>query len=398
VALKTNREYTQDDFKRFSRQFKAVRSAKSEKRTQAVGTLTPTLLRKHLKSGKDLVLDYGRQGLTVQYSLQDLQKFAKEADAAAKKFGKDTKGVPALQLVSASQSIDLARANNRVKDGSGIRTAVLYAVRGDETHFRVNASDRSEHRHHQVRIRLEEWNSAVTGIEAPLPAARRVAKGRISFDCDCGRHQYWYRYIATIGGFALRPFEHAFPKIRNPKLRGACCKHVLKCISMLQSPSVQGILAKKLEEQSAAVSFTGDPKRVAKYLKKDEVKKTERARKQFEEQEAQKEWQLYKKAQEAFARKASSKATKDAQERLREANKKAMRAKMERAVAEKVAKREIEERRRLQTQVRNQWTGILKTLAATGAPLETMIDNLVKNTPGASKDDLMQIAKDEGLL
>lgn len=48
-----------------------------------------------------------------------------------------------------------------------------------------------------------------------------------------------FRYLATIGGFALDPYEEAFPKIRNPKLIGVCCKHMVKTIGIMQSPLIR---------------------------------------------------------------------------------------------------------------------------------------------------------------
>jgi hypothetical protein len=118
--------------------------------------------------------------------------------------------------------------------------------------FRVRAGDDSEYAYHQVKVRLEDWEHEVRAGQgnAYLPAATNAARGRISFDCDCGRHQYWYRYLATIGGFALDPKEFAFPKIRNPKLQGCCCKHVIKTLAVLQTPFVQSRIALEMKDQA----------------------------------------------------------------------------------------------------------------------------------------------------
>lgn len=62
------------------------------------------------------------------------------------------------------------------------------------------------------------------------------------------RHQYWYRYIATAGNFALAPpKEYAYPKIKNPKLRGVACKHVIHALTRLQSSSWQLSIARALQ-------------------------------------------------------------------------------------------------------------------------------------------------------
>lgn len=62
-----------------------------------------------------------------------------------------------------------------------------------------------------------------------------MRRGHLSFDCDCERHRYFFRYIATIGGFNAGRDETGYPKIRNPGLKGVACKHVLRVMAELQS-------------------------------------------------------------------------------------------------------------------------------------------------------------------
>lgn len=103
-------------------------------------------------------------------------------------------------------AIDIKRANNAVDDGSGIKRATPVSLRHNVINIRVEASDISVHQHHIVRIRFEEWDQMVDDIAEDDKSALKITKslcaGRVSFDCDCGRHQYWYRYIATAGNFA----------------------------------------------------------------------------------------------------------------------------------------------------------------------------------------------------
>lgn len=51
----------QDELKNFDKDARGQRAEARGKRKEDVGLLTPALFRKHIKSGKDLVLDYGRQ-------------------------------------------------------------------------------------------------------------------------------------------------------------------------------------------------------------------------------------------------------------------------------------------------------------------------------------------------
>lgn len=240
-----------DEFKQFEKIFKQVWAKKSASRQadRRDAFLTPDLLRRRrevTKSGKQrLVLDFGSQGGKVSYTLADLNKMATAMGKAENKFGEATRGVTVAELIRSSRKIDIERAKK-------ITNSTLYKFDGSILLFRSRAGDDSKVAFHQVKVRLEDWEHEVRAGQgnAYLPAAANATRGRVSFDCDCGRHQYWYRYLATIGGFALDPKEYAFPKIRNPKLQGCCCKHVIKTLAVMQAPFVQSRIALEMKEQA----------------------------------------------------------------------------------------------------------------------------------------------------
>ena len=70
----------QDELKNFDKDARGQRAEARGKRKEAVGLLTPALFRKHIKSEKDLVLDYGRQGATVTYTVDDLKTALEESE------------------------------------------------------------------------------------------------------------------------------------------------------------------------------------------------------------------------------------------------------------------------------------------------------------------------------
>lgn len=115
----------------------------------------------------------------------------------------------------------------------------------------------SDFTHHQVKVRQEEWDQQLRGLDAGSYqlSAKGAATGWISFNCNCGRHRFWYRYLFTIGGFGLDPEEHVFPKIRNPGLKGCCCKHVIKTLATLRMSSVHSRIAKEMENQGKKKGF-----------------------------------------------------------------------------------------------------------------------------------------------
>lgn len=238
-----------DEYKQFEKYFKHAWAKRSVQRQadKRNAFLTPALLRERrnlTNNGKQkLVLEFGSQGAKVSYTLADLNKMATAMEKAEGKFNESVRGVTVAELIRASIKVDIARAKS-------ISNSTLYKFDGSIMLFRVTSQ--SNKGYHQIKIKLEDWEHEVRNGEgaAYLPAAKKALRGHVSFDCDCGRHQYWYRYLATIGGFALDPKEFAFPKIRNPKLQGCCCKHVLKTLAIMQTPFIQSRVALEMKDQA----------------------------------------------------------------------------------------------------------------------------------------------------
>ena len=294
----------QKDFKIFEKAFNQVKRANREERVDAVGILTPGLIDKHLQSGQDLVLAYGRKGATVTYTLADLKSFSIKLEKSKKRNQKKINGIPLLQLEKASWRKDKVRMQAQIKN------AMLYRIFRDVLHFQVTASGESKERYHQVRVRLEEWTDNITDPGSWRIKARNAAVGRLSFDCSCGRHQYWFRYLATIGNFALTPKEHGFPKIRNPRLRGCCCKHVLKVLQQLKSPSVHNLLAKEMEHQAESSGYLDQ--KSSKFLNAKELTRARRAKGSGKDTAAVKRaYEDFKKAESSFSRKMKEKSVKE---------------------------------------------------------------------------------------
>jgi len=310
-------------YKKFEKLFGKVLQKQVSKRDadERNAFLTRDLLRNREKitgkGKKDLVLDFGKKGHKVKYTLAELNRMARSAKKVEDKFETKTAGVPVLQLLGASDKKDIMRAH------AEIRTAVLYKIHGNMLHFRVSASDDSDFTHHQVKIRLEEWDQQLRGLDAGSyqQSARGAATGRISFNCDCGRHRYWYRYLATIGGFGLDPEEHVFPKIRNPGLKGCCCKHVIKTLATLRMSQVHNRIAKEMEDQGKKKGFftkvfKGEAPQ-EKFLSENDLSTAEKAGTDSSVTEMQKEYRKYKAAQKGFNKKMSDPATKKALNNLK---------------------------------------------------------------------------------
>ena len=382
------------DFKKFEkdfvnrlRQIELKREADNrtfKSRGNAGAFLTHDILgdRKGLTARKKLVMAFGFQGLTKEYDLATLRKMADATEKVQDKFKAREAGIPINQAVQGSAMQDKQAAK-------AIKAATLYKFTGNILDFRVTSSGQTQNApsYYKTRVRLEDWKSAVSRVKAKnyLSAAQQATNGYVSFDCDCGRYIYWYQYLATIGNFDIAPGETVFPKIRNKKLKGIACKHILKVLMTLQSPSLQGRIAQEMQVTAKNKDFD----------KADEVLLTAKELKEMEKagatsKSSQAEFKRFVTAVNAFTKKLAEPKTKKAQTELKQKEGKVMQAKTERE-------------QRLESHVKMLIVALLQNAAvndkAKGIPIEKTVENLVVTNPSLkiSTQQLLAIAKEEGI-
>lgn len=200
----------------------------------------------------------------------DLTAFAKNVATVAHTY---KKGITAKAVIDLARSKPVSYASlewqgksDIDKAGEEIKHATPHSVHKGLMRFVTpSASDKSLR--HYVSIRFESW---ATALMSPVsvsktdiaPDWRKTAlwlkNQPLAFDCDCGRHKFWYRYVATIGKFNAGRAEHGFPKIRNPNLRGVACKHTLRVMSDIQKGHlvIINLMAKALEKEHALLGST----------------------------------------------------------------------------------------------------------------------------------------------
>lgn len=224
---------------------RARHKADAARRAAAEGILDPTTLYNEDASGT-LTTTLG--GAVRAITIDDLKVFKQKVDAfeaEIKRKGGSLGGIAPRAVIDMALASDLQRARKQ------ITRAVLHNAKDGLLHFITNAGPDSTARNHHVHIRLMAFDAAVAaGTLDPQKAARKLRTGAIKFDCDCGRHTFWYRYIATIGRWAYGRQEGGYPKIRNPNLKGVACKHVIRVVSELESSPF--VLAKLAELIDAA--------------------------------------------------------------------------------------------------------------------------------------------------
>ena len=250
----------------------AGRAAKREaaERDRAYGILTERAV-----AGGDWdaakVLSTTLGGKMQQITPEDLAVFRRNMTLARNNF-KGYGGITARQVIDLASAGELqyktpqrSGAQSDIDKARGeIKVALPVSALGDLVRFRTSSGRDSKVPHHLVLIRFMGFKDAQQQIIAAGPdkaAARKAAgwmrKEKLAFDCDCERHRYFLRYVATIGGFNAGRDETGFPKIRNPGLKGVACKHVLRAMAELQSSNlVLGFLEKHLSRVSQSIRAT----------------------------------------------------------------------------------------------------------------------------------------------
>lgn len=83
-----------------------------------------------------------------------------------------------------------------------------------------------------LRKQLDRVRSGNTSLLKALRAA--VLEGDIKVHCNCPAQKWWgWAYISTELGYKYGRKQRIFPKIRNPRLRGTVCKHLINVLKTL---------------------------------------------------------------------------------------------------------------------------------------------------------------------
>ena len=397
----------QQDMKKFEKDFAQYMATLEDRRKaderkfkgrgKAGAFLTHDILgdRKGLTQRKRLVMDYGFSGQKIEYDLKTLHKMAEATEKAQKTYNSREAGIPITQAIAKSDIEDKRLAKR-------VASATLYKLTDNILDFRVTASGDTPNApsYYKVRVRLEDWKSEIAKVKGKdyLTAAQKATMGYVSFDCNCGRYIYWYQYLATIGNFDIAPGETVFPKIRNKRLKGICCKHILKALMTVQSSIIQSRVAKSM--QAMAVDKDFEKTGVEEHLTAKELKEMEKAGSLPGTTLAK--YKRFVDAVKAFNQKQAQPQSKAALNKMNKENE----AKMKKEMAEKKAleaefKKVVAEKRELGNKVdqlkRDGYVNSLKLLKQLNMLNDSGLKAMVDNT-GLTSKELKDIAKEEGLL
>ena len=247
-------------------QAKAHFKADAQQRKEAEEAPASIILRERDVQGEydaNRVLMTTLGGKPRPITADDLAAFRQNIRTVGRKFKGG--GITARQVIDMAAGRPLGYADQRLygsdidKARREITSAVPVSAQNETIRFLTNAGKDSRVARHTVIVKLTEFKACAAALasaeKGDAKAIRKQAnilrKGKLKFDCDCERHRYFFRYVATIGGFNAGRDETGYPKIRNPRLQGCACKHVLRVMRELESSN--GVL-KFLEKHLAGVS------------------------------------------------------------------------------------------------------------------------------------------------
>lgn len=227
-----------------AKQAKASAAEDLAQRRQATTILTPEALQGKGKPAtaavKRLMTTLG--GKIRPITRDDLQTFQR----AVQKLQSERQHVGGIlpgEVIAGSLPEDRARSK------AEITFCVPFRYQSGVVSFQTSASGKHGATRHIVNVELTGWARAVGSPSTPAAAAKIASEQPIRFECSCSRHRYWYRYIATIGGWNLGRVETGLPKIRNPLLAGIACKHALRVMTELSGAGVRGQLARAITQE-----------------------------------------------------------------------------------------------------------------------------------------------------
>ena len=248
--------------------------AESLQRTTAKRILTPEMVGGETMAHA-LMTTLG--GVIRPITTDDLKQFRRNVGALKTKVTKNAMrgGIRPKQAIQFASKIDVERANRE------IHTAVLTGGNKGVLRFVTNSGPNSDRPNHHVHVELGSWSAATSSPRKPKELAKWAANEPLRYDCTCGRHTFWFRYIATIGSWNYGRDEPGFPKIRNPKLQGVACKHVLRVMrELMGNTAIHAKIAKMIETGKSLVVKRQDAKAMiegqAKNLKVITPQKTAR--------------------------------------------------------------------------------------------------------------------------
>ena len=228
-----------------------IRRDELDSRRQARSILQPMEVAGGLSPARMLMTTLGGQLRPI--TAKDLVKFRA---SVAQLGNKARQGLTAREALSLSRAIDIERAKREIAFSLPAR------LQAGTIQFVTDSGPRSKVTRHHVGIQFAQYSAALARPGTTTQAAQWLAnESALRFECDCEHFRYVLRFCATSGGWVLNRPEHGFPKLKNPMLDGACCKHLARVLTDIQSSiGLRKRIAQMVEADRARIDRPGKAK------------------------------------------------------------------------------------------------------------------------------------------
>lgn len=171
-------------------------------------------------------------------------------------------GSKARQGITAAEALSLSRPDDLKRAREEIRYSLVSSLQAGKVQLVTNSGPRSDVTRHFVNVEFVQFPAALTWPGTPMAAATwLVRESALKFECGCKHFRFFLRFVATAGGWVAGRAEHGFPKLKNPTLDGACCKHLARALTdVAQSGGLRGRIAKMIESERARIDRPGKAK------------------------------------------------------------------------------------------------------------------------------------------
>ncbi|RYF74207.1 MAG: hypothetical protein EOO22_07475 [Comamonadaceae bacterium] len=228
-----------------------LRQQELDSRRQATTILQPGEVSGGLSPARLLTTTLG--GTARPITPNDLAQFR----LAVEKLGtKARRGLSAKEALSLSTAASIERAKKEISYSLPVR------LQAGKLHFVTDSGPQSKVTRHHVHLEFAQYSAALARPGTPALAAQWLCKeSPLRFECECGHFRFFLRYVASAGGWVSGRHESGFPKLTNPTLDGAACKHLIRVMTDVQlSVGLRQRIAKMVEADRALINRPGRAK------------------------------------------------------------------------------------------------------------------------------------------
>jgi hypothetical protein len=182
---------------------------------------------------------------------------------------KARQGLTAKEALAMSRPADIERAKTE------IRYSLPQRLQAGKVQLVTNAGPLSKATRHFVTLEFAQFPAALARPGTPAQVALWLTKETaLRFECSCEHFRYFLRFVATAGGWVAGRAEHGLPKLTNPTLDGACCKHLVRAmVDVRSSVGLRQRVAQMVEAERARIDRPGKTKPKVFTVRQDEAER-----------------------------------------------------------------------------------------------------------------------------